>query len=110
MFSPWKPKPFRFRSAGLTEWVNDVNNVNSVYPGEFGCGSGRKCESGYTCTHLRSGAGPFAAGFDNIAAALLTIFQIITLSDWDFIMYRTVDATGGCRLPAEGTHHPLIRI
>ena len=35
------------------------------------------------------------AGFDNVGTALLTAFQITTLSNWNYVMYRTMDSAGG---------------
>lgn len=34
------------------------------------------------------------AGYDNVGTSLLTIFQIVTLSNWSFVMYRTMDSQG----------------
>ena len=66
-----------------------------VSPDEFGCGSGRSCPSDFpVCAYKPGpGRGETVAGFDNIGTALLTVFQIITISDWSFIMYRCVDNT-----------------
>lgn len=32
-------------------------------------------------------------GFDNVGLAFLTNWQIMTLTGWNFIMYRTIDNT-----------------
>lgn len=34
-----------------------------------------------------------SAGFDNVGMAAITVFQIITMCGWEFIMYRSVDNT-----------------
>lgn len=31
------------------------------------------------------------SGFDNAAIAMLSVFQVMTLSGWSFVMYRVVD-------------------
>eukprot|EP00878_Enallax_costatus_P031698 GHUV01034687.1.p1 GENE.GHUV01034687.1~~GHUV01034687.1.p1 ORF type:complete len:111 (-),score=15.04 GHUV01034687.1:170-502(-) len=31
------------------------------------------------------------AGFDNVALSMLSVFQAMTLSNWSFTMYRTMD-------------------
>ena len=66
------------------------------YPGEFGCGA-RRCSDGFTCERLADpgAAGAKASGFDNVGFALLTVFQVMTLSGWSFVMYRAMDASGG---------------
>ena len=35
------------------------------------------------------------AGFDNVGTSILTMFQITTLSNWNYVMYRTMDSAGG---------------
>lgn len=36
---------------------------------------------------------PNAPGFDNLAFSMLTVFQCMTLSGWNFVMYRVIDGT-----------------
>lgn len=67
---------------------------SEVYGGEFGCGS-RSCPPGFTCEVSPHSTMINAPGFDNVALALLTVFQCMTLSGWTYVMYRAMDAVGG---------------
>lgn len=77
----------------------DPINLTFEAPGpsgtdEFGCGGHRRCPAGFECINYTPGRGEYALGFDNLGSSLLMVFQMITLSNWSFIMYRTVDNTG----------------
>lgn len=65
--------------------------------GEFSCGA-RECPSGFTCTYKAYIDVP-TPGFDNIALAMLSVFQCTTISGWSYVMYRVQDAI-----------HPLVAV
>jgi hypothetical protein len=48
------------------------------------------------------------AGFDNVAAAFLTVFQCMTLSGWSYIMYRWGGAAGRTRYGLATGLAPLL--
>lgn len=63
-------------------------------PDEFGCGGTRSCpESHPVCGYKSTGRGQVMAGFDNLGTSTLSVFQVITLGGWSFMMYRVVDNT-----------------
>lgn len=74
--------------------VGPNDDPSATFPGEFGCGGWRKCPAPYTCVKTDVGRSAYVGGYDNLLTSMLTTFQVITLSDWTFVMYRAVDATG----------------
>lgn len=46
------------------------------------------------CNSLQYGRGPVTSGFDHLGAAMLSMFQVATLNDWDSLFYRTSDNIG----------------
>lgn len=61
-------------------------------PDMAGCGSWRYCPDNFTCTFFQDSTATNVAGWDNIGTSLLTLIQLLTLTGWDFIMYRSMDA------------------
>lgn len=67
---------------------------NPILPDEFGCGGWRTCPPAFpVCRHSSANLAINAAGFDNLATSLLTVFQIMTLGDACIVMYRVIDNT-----------------
>lgn len=62
---------------------------------EMGCDGMRSCPNGFSCLEVRRGTNLDVAGFDNIGASMLTVFQCTTLGGWSYVMYRTMDNTSG---------------
>lgn len=42
--------------------------------------------------------------FDNVGAAMLTLFELTTLEDWDLVMQATIDARGVGRCPSQNAN------
>eukprot|EP00803_Ostreobium_quekettii_P000831 evm.model.scf_222.3 EVM.evm.TU.scf_222.3 scf_222:23899-25048(+) len=86
-----------FMSVYHKACVGDATGTLEIPPGEnqdeLGCGGSRSCPTGFRCQYFHTGTNLHTAGFDNIGASMLTIFQCTTLGGWSFIMYRVVDAT-----------------
>ncbi|KAM7445212.1 hypothetical protein ABFA07_006340 [Porites harrisoni] len=53
---------------------------------------GRKCDDGFICNGSWVGPNDGITTFDNIAVAMITVFQCITMEGWTSIMYWTFDA------------------
>ena len=49
--------------------------------------SGKKCPAGFTCTKNWEGPNSGITSFDNIAFAMLTVFQCVTMEGWTSILY-----------------------
>lgn len=63
------------------------------WPGVRKLFHGRECQSGYTCgERYWEGPNDGISTFDNIALAMITVFQCITMEGWTQIMYWTFDA------------------
>ncbi|KAA6417011.1 MAG: voltage-gated Ca2+ alpha subunit, partial [Trebouxia sp. A1-2] len=77
------------------------NNVDGSYPDpaltensdEWGCGH-RHCPSNYTCTTFSDVVLTDGIGFNNIAAAMVSVIQILTYAAWSYMMYRFTDTYG----------------
>lgn len=54
---------------------------------------GRKCVSGFNCNGSWVGPNDGITTFDNIAVAMITVFQCITMEGWTQIMYWVWDTT-----------------
>ena len=52
------------------------------------------CPLGYECLELGINPGMGQLHFDDIGAAMVVIFQIMTLEGWNDIMYDVQDVTG----------------
>lgn len=61
-------------------------------PQEFRACGHRACPAGFTCEHSDAAYPSTAPGFDNIGAAMLTVFEVTTNSGWSYVMYRVQDA------------------
>jgi hypothetical protein len=57
----------------------------------FACGY-RACPAGYACIKRQQAYPATAPGFDNIGAAMLTVFEVTTISGWSYVLYRVQDA------------------
>eukprot|EP00892_Ulva_mutabilis_P003109 jgi/Ulvmu1/1279/UM011_0003.1 len=83
-----------FQEAYHRACANDMTGlleaVGQDSTGEFSCGY-RGCPENYTCTYREQIEVP-TPGFDNIALAMLTVFQCTTISGWSYVMYRVQDA------------------
>lgn len=83
-----------FQEAYHRACINDSSGaLESAGPdstGEFSCGA-RDCPDGFTCTYQAHIDVP-TPGFDNIALAMLSVFQCTTISGWSYVMYRVQDA------------------
>jgi hypothetical protein len=62
-------------------------------PDMSGCGSWRYCPANFTCTFFQKSTATNEAGWDNIGTSLLTLIQLLTLTGWDFIMYRSMSSS-----------------
>ncbi|KAJ7334442.1 Voltage-dependent L-type calcium channel subunit alpha-1D [Desmophyllum pertusum] len=62
------------------------------FPGVRGFFRGRSCPTDYHCDEYWIGPNNGISTFDNIALAMVTVFQCITMEGWTHIMYRTFDA------------------
>ncbi|XP_078343776.1 voltage-dependent L-type calcium channel subunit alpha-1D-like isoform X1 [Oculina patagonica] len=62
------------------------------FPGVRQIFKGRDCPANYNCTEYWTGPNDGITTFDNIALAMLTVFQCITMEGWTSIMYKTFDA------------------
>ncbi|GAX78390.1 hypothetical protein CEUSTIGMA_g5832.t1 [Chlamydomonas eustigma] len=67
-------------------------------PDMFGCSTPtkegwwwRECPTNYTCITTPESTAVNTAGFDNAGLAFITNWQIMTLTGWSFIMFRTID-------------------
>ncbi|KAF8072369.1 NaCP60E [Scenedesmus sp. PABB004] len=59
---------------------------------EFGCGH-RTCPPAFsTCFTFPTSQAREMAGFANVGLSMLSVFQSMTLTNWSFTMYRTMDA------------------
>ena len=58
------------------------------FPGVRQIFRGRNCPSGYNCDEYWIGPNDGITTFDNIALAMLTVFQCITMEGWTTIMYK----------------------
>ena len=54
---------------------------------------GRKCDDGFICNEGWVGPNDGITTFDNIAVAMITVFQCITMEGWTSIMYWVWDTT-----------------
>lgn len=54
---------------------------------------GRKCDKGFNCSGNWVGPNYGITTFDNIAVAMITVFQCITMEGWTQIMYWVWDTT-----------------
>lgn len=82
-----------FQEAYHRACANDATGALEEGPdatGEFSCGI-RSCPAGFTCTFQEHIDVP-TPGFDNIALAMLSVFQCTTISGWSYVMYRVQDA------------------
>ena len=57
------------------------------WPGVRKIFHGRQCSDGYTCGGNWTGPNDGISTFDNIALAMITVFQCITMEGWSDIMY-----------------------
>jgi len=75
--------------------------VSSEDPDMFGCSGPEKVDWYYrycpadfdTCVNTGSTTAVNVPGFANVGLAFLTNFQIMTLTGWSYIMFRTIDNT-----------------
>ena len=51
----------------------------------------RACDDGYTCQQSDAPYPSTAPGFDNIGMAMLTVFEVTTISGWSYTMYQCSD-------------------
>ncbi|WIA07983.1 hypothetical protein OEZ85_007455 [Tetradesmus obliquus] len=73
-------------ATGEAEWAN-LEGVQD----EFGCGA-RQCPAEFSeCYKFDKSTAREMAGFDNVGLAMISVFQAMTLSNWSFTMYRTMD-------------------
>ncbi|WIA28050.1 hypothetical protein OEZ86_010635 [Tetradesmus obliquus] len=73
-------------ATGEAEWAN-LDGVQD----EFGCGA-RQCPAEFSeCYKFDKSTAREMAGFDNVGLAMISVFQSMTLSNWSFTMYRTMD-------------------
>lgn len=63
------------------------------FPGVRKIFKGRECPANYNCTEYWKGPNDGITTFDNIALAMLTVFQCITMEGWTSIMYKVRHAT-----------------
>ena len=54
---------------------------------------GRECDKGFNCSRNWVGPNDGITTFDNIAVAMITVFQCITMEGWTPIMYWVWDST-----------------
>ena len=57
------------------------------WPGVRKIFHGRECGDGYDCREYWAGPNDGISTFDNIALAMITVFQCITMEGWTQIMY-----------------------
>ena len=100
-------------STGVPETWNDAFGCDSIdnpqitgsNPAGSERGSGRTCppfdELGnpLECVYVHSGRGNSVAGYDNVAAGMLTVFQCTTLAGWAQVMYRIMDSGSEVAVP-----------
>ena len=100
-------------STGVPETWNDAFGCDSIdkpqitgyNPAGSERGSGRTCppfdELGnpLECVYVHSGRGNSVAGYDNVAAGMLTVFQCTTLAGWARVMYRIMDSGSEVAVP-----------
>ncbi|MEW5300382.1 MAG: hypothetical protein WDW36_003317 [Sanguina aurantia] len=62
-------------------------------PDMAGCSRWRKCDPGFTCMEVPISTQRNTAGYDHFGLSLLTTYQALTLTGWDFMMYRAMDSS-----------------
>lgn len=78
-----------YHRACVDDSTGAVEAAGPDSTGEFSCGH-RACPENFTCTFQEHVDAP-TPGFDNIALAMLTVFQCTTISGWSYVMYRVQD-------------------
>ena len=73
--------------SGVRE-MNDKPCDAGPFPGVRKIFRGRECPANYNCTEYWIGPNDGITTFDNIALAMLTVFQCITMEGWTSIMYK----------------------
>lgn len=68
--------------------TNDMPCDAGPFPGVRQIFRGRNCPSDYNCREYWIGPNDGITTFDNIALAMLTVFQCITMEGWTSIMYK----------------------
>ena len=63
------------------------------FPGVRSIFRGRLCPTSYECREYWIGPNNGISVFDNIALAMLTVFQCITMEGWTAIMYNVRNAS-----------------
>ncbi|KAJ9506819.1 hypothetical protein QJQ45_030418 [Haematococcus lacustris] len=62
-------------------------------PDIFSCSRWRQCPAGAgQCTWFDESLATNVAGWSNFGTGLLTVFQCITLTGWNYVMYRSMDS------------------
>ncbi|KAL6748575.1 Ion transport protein-domain-containing protein [Haematococcus lacustris] len=62
-------------------------------PDIFSCSRWRQCPAGTgQCTWFDESLATNVAGWSNFGTGLLTVFQCITLTGWNYVMYRSMDS------------------
>ncbi|XP_068695384.1 voltage-dependent calcium channel type A subunit alpha-1-like isoform X1 [Montipora foliosa] len=87
----------KFHRSCYNEITNELEGNprpcdNEPFPGVRAIFHGRNCSSGYECREHWAGPNDGISTFDNIALAMITVFQCITMEGWSQIMYWTFDA------------------
>ena len=100
-------------ATGVPETWNDAFGCDSIdnplvtgsNPAGSERGSGRTCPpfddlgNPLECVYVHSGRGNSVAGYDNVAAGMLTVFQCTTLAGWAQVMYRIMDSGSEVAVP-----------
>lgn len=93
----WSPPPplqlYNGTLRGLCASFEDGTFLDDRICGTGGGGMST-CPLGYECLELGTNPGMGQLHFDDIGAAMVVIFQIMTLEGWNDIMYDVQDVTG----------------
>lgn len=81
-----------FKNGTGARQMNNMPCDAGPFPGVRQIFRGRNCPSDYNCREYWIGPNDGITTFDNIALAMLTVFQCITMEGWTSIMYKTFHA------------------